>query len=220
MESTRPSSGQRVLLVDDDPIIVATTSDGLRRAGFDVTATTNVTDALEQVAKKPFALAIVDYAMPDQNGLEVAASLTKLRQPFMFLSAYCDEDLVSQAVLAGALAYVVKPIDPTKLVPLVRAAIQRAQEITALLDQTERLTKTVETRRDVSVAVGLVMAYRGVTRRVAYEAIRQHARRSRRKVPEVAAEITSGAEALYGLPVDPSGDPLPPDELQNGDDAA
>ena len=220
MDAARTASGQRILLVDNEPIIVATVADGLRRAGFDVTATTVATDVLAHSEQRPFALAILDFAMPGQNGLEVAALLTKQRQPFMFLSAYSDEDLVAQAVLAGALAYIVKPIDPPKLIPVVRAAVQRAQEINALLEQTERLAKTVETRRDVSVAVGLVMAHRGVTRRVAYEALRQHARRSRRTVPDLALEIASGAEALYALPVQDGGESSPADDRGTGDDAA
>ena len=217
MEPRTPLGGQRVLLVDDKPTTVATIAAELRRAGYEVTETTVVAEALAHVALKPFALAIVDFAMPGQSGLEVATLLTKLRQPFMFLSAFGDEELVSQAVRAGALAYVVKPIDPWKLIPVVRTAVQRAQEITALLEQNERLVKTVEIRRDVSIAVGLVMAHRGVTRRLAYEALRSHARRTRRSVPEIAAEIAAGAEALYGLPIGDGGDPLPPGD-DSGDD--
>jgi AmiR/NasT family two-component response regulator len=201
MSGSKSSQEQRVLLMDDEPVIVATLADGLRRAGFDVTATTAAAEALEHVRQATFALAILDYAMPGQNGLEAAALLTKLHQPFMFLSAYSDPELVDQAIIAGALAYVVKPIDPVQLIPTVRAAAQRAQEISALLEQTERLSKAIDTNRDVSVAVGLLMAQRGLSRRVAYETLRQHARRTRRRLSDLAAEITVGAEALYAVPV-------------------
>ena len=100
--------------------------------------------------------------MPGLNGLEAAALFAQQRQPFMFLSAYSDDALVSAAISAGALAYVVKPIDPIHLVPTIRTAIQRAREIAALVEQGERLTKTIDTNRDVSVAVGLLMAQRGL----------------------------------------------------------
>jgi response regulator NasT len=200
MNGQGTASGQRLLLVDDEPLIVATLSDGLRHAGFEVTGTNSAMEAIEHARSGAYALAIVDYAMPGLNGLEAAAKLTQLRQPFMFLSAYSDQELVDQAILAGALAYIVKPVDPVQLVPAVRTAAQRAREIAALLEQTERLTKAIDTNRDVSVAVGLLMAQRSITRQAAYDALRQHARRQRRRLAEIAAEITAGVEALYGIP--------------------
>jgi len=106
----------RLLLVDDEPIIVATIADCLRPAGFDVTTTTMVKEAVEFVRQGSFALVIIDYAMPDLNGLDAAVLFGQLRQPFLFLSAYSEEALVSAAVSAGALAYVVKPIDPIHLI--------------------------------------------------------------------------------------------------------
>jgi response regulator NasT len=197
-EQTTPV--QRLLLVDDEPIIVATLADGLQRAGFEVTGVVSAEDAIAQVRAGSFALAIVDYAMPGLNGLEAAVKFTELRQPFMFLSAYSDPELVEQAILAGALAYLVKPIDPIQLVPSVRTAAQRAREMGALLEQSERLAKAIDTNRDVSVAVGLVMAQRGLSREKAYDALRNHARRHRRRLVEVAKEVTAGAEALYRIP--------------------
>lgn len=191
----------RLLLVDYDPIIVATISECLQRAGFDVTATTLASDAIERVRRGRFSLAIIDYATPGPNSLEAAKLFAQMRQPFIFLSAYSDDTLVSGAISAGALAYVVKPIDPIHLVPTVRTAIQRAREFAALVEQGERLTRTIDTNRDVSVAVGLLMAQRGLPRQVAYDTLRQHARRTRRRLAELAAEVAAGAEALFNIPV-------------------
>ena len=200
MMEQKVSVPDRLLLIDDEPMIVATLSDFLRRTGFDVTATTVASEAIDRVRRGRFALAIVDYAMPGLNGLEAAALFAQQRQPFMFLSAYSDEALVSAAISAGALAYVVKPIDPIHLVPTIRTAIQRAREIAALVEQGERLTKTIDTNRDVSVAVGLLMAQRGLPRQVAYDTLRQHARRTRRRLADLAAELAAGAEALFNIP--------------------
>ena len=181
-------SPPRLLLLDDEPVIVATLAEALRIAGFAVSACHSAAQAVELVRAAPFALLRRDRRR------------RRVRQPFMFLSAYSDPQLVDQAILAGALAYIVKPIDPVQLVPTVRTAITRAREMAALLEQADRLTKAVDANRDVSVAVGLLMAQRGLPRQAAYEALRQHARRHRRRLVEVAAEITSGVEALYGIP--------------------
>jgi response regulator NasT len=204
--------GKRLLLVDDEALIVATISAGLRHAGFEVTGTRSAMEAIELARTGGYALAIVDYAMPGLNGIEAAARLSQLRQPFMFLSAYSDQELVERAILAGALAYVVKPVDPAELVPAVRTAVHRGWEISALLEQTERLTAAIETSREVSVAVGLLMAHRGISRQGAYETLRQHARRQRQRLAEVAGKIVEGVEALYAIP--------PPDTLQPVDKPA
>ena len=204
MQVPESNTPQAILLIDDEPMIIATLAEALRNAGFDVTASSSPSEAIEIAGRERFALAIVDYAMPELNGLETAARFVMARQPFMFLSAYSEPELVEQAISAGALAYVVKPVDPAQLVPTVRAAVKRAREIAALLEQADRLSKAVDTSREVSIAVGLVMAQRGLTRQLAYESLRQHARRQRRRLTDVACEITAGAESLYSVSaVDP-----------------
>lgn len=189
-----------LLLADDEPLIVATVGAALESAGFQVASAQGAAEALERARTLSLALAILDYAMPGQDGLELAASFSELRQPFMFLSAYSDEHLVQRAVAAGALAYLVKPVDPVRLIPTVRAAVQRARDFSALLAERERLSEAVNTNREVSVAVGLIMAHRGLTRQAAFESLRQHARRTRRPIRELAQEVSGGLEAVYSIP--------------------
>lgn len=194
-----PASAPRLLLADAEPLIVATVGAVLELAGFQVTAATGAA-ALELASKHNFALTILDYSMPGQNGLKLAGAFSQLGRPFMFLSAYSDEHLVNKAIAAGALAYLIKPVDPVHLVPTVRAAVHRAREFQALVEERERLAEAVSTNRDVSVAVGLIMAHRGLARQPAFELLRQHARRTRRAVREVAQEVCAGVEVMYGIP--------------------
>jgi response regulator NasT len=200
MTEQKKLSASRLLLVDDESIIVATIAGCLRSAGFDVTTTTMAKEAVEFVRQGGFDLVIIDYAMPDLNGLDAAALFGELRQPFLFLSAYSEEALVSAAVSAGALAYIVKPIDPIHLIPTIRTAISRGREIAALVEHNERLTRTVDSNRDVSVAVGLLMAQHALPRQAAFEMLRHHARRTRRRLVDLAAEVAAGAEALFKIP--------------------
>jgi len=190
----------RLLLADDEPLVLATLAGALERAGFDVATATEAGEALERARTAAFSLAVLDYAIPGQNGLELAVALSQLHVPFVFLSAYSDEQLVARAVDAGALAYLVKPVDPDRLVPTVRTAVHRAREIAALVGEKERLSQAIVTNREVSVAVGLIMAQRGLPRQSAFELLRQHARRTRRAIRDLALEIVAGAEALYGIP--------------------
>ena len=200
MAAEMVASSLRLLLADDEPLIVATMATALERAGFQVDAVTGAVEALERARATSFSLAILDYAMPGQDGLQLAAALSQLRQPFIFLSAYSEEELVERAVNVGALAYLVKPVDPVRLVPTVRAAVHRAREIAALIAERERLSEAVLTNREVSVAVGLLMAHRGLPRQSAFELLRQQARRTRRSIRDLALEVTAGAEKIYGIP--------------------
>jgi two-component system, response regulator PdtaR len=204
MADEAAASSPRLLLADDEPLIVATLSAALEQSGFHVSTATGAGEALERARAASFALAILDYAMPVQDGLKLAAALSALRQPFIFLSAYSEEQLVERAIGAGALAYLVKPVDPARLVPTVRAAVQRAREISALIEEKERLSQSVLTNREVSVAVGLIMAHRGLVRERAFELLRQQARRTRRSIRELALEIIAGAETIYGIPASPA----------------
>jgi AmiR/NasT family two-component response regulator len=197
-EQSRPSAS-RLLLVHNEPVIVGTIADCLRRAGFDVTTTTMAKEAVEFVRRGSFALVVIDYAMQDRSILDAAVLFSQLRQPFLFLSAYSEEPLVSAAVSAGALAYVVKPIDPIHLIPTIRTAISRAREMAALVEHNEQLTRTVDSNREVSVAVGLLMAQHSLPRRAAYEMLRQYARQTRSRLVDLAGEVAAGAEALFKI---------------------
>lgn len=189
-----------LLLADDEPLIVATLGAALEQAGFQVTTATDAAEALERARTVNFSLSILDYAMPGQDGLELAAALSGLRRPFIFLSAYGDEDLIERAIAAGAFAYLVKPVDPVRLIPTVRAAVSRAREFSALVDERERLSEAVLMNREVSVAVGLIMALRGMSRQAAFELLRQQARRTRRTIRELAQQVITSMDTIYAIP--------------------
>jgi len=77
-----------VLVADDDPLIVATLGHVLHSAGFDVAEVFDGASALEACIRLTPALAIVDYAMPGSNGVELARMIAlQTAVPVMFLSA-------------------------------------------------------------------------------------------------------------------------------------
>src|SRR4029453_5870887 len=68
-------------------------------------------------------LALLDIRMEGKSGFDVAQYLrTQCRMPFMFLSAFSDEETVAQVEALGAVAYLVKPLDIRQIVPAVEAA--------------------------------------------------------------------------------------------------
>ena len=115
---------ERILVVDDNRLVLATLTDGLARAGYDVIDADNGDDAIVLARERKPDLALLDIRMEGKSGFDVAHYLrTQCRVPFMFLSAFCDEETVEQVEALGAVAYLVKPLDIRQIVPAVEAAL-------------------------------------------------------------------------------------------------
>jgi AmiR/NasT family two-component response regulator len=179
-----------VLVADDDRLIVATLGQRLRGAGYEVIEAFDGPSALAACASAQPDLAVIDHSMPGMTGVEVARALAASGGvPVIFLSAYSDETIVDDAVASGAITYIVKPIDTEQLLPIVRAALQRAREIRALREQNERLRMSLSGEQSVSAAAGLLMASLKLGQREAFERLRHRARSQRLKLEDVAAQL-------------------------------
>ncbi len=117
----------KILVVDDDRLVLATLSYGLTQAGFEVIDADNGDDAILLAREHRPELALLDIRMEGLTGFDVAAYLREfLQTPFMFLSAFADEATVAKVKELGAVAYLVKPLDISQIVPAVEAAFARS----------------------------------------------------------------------------------------------
>jgi two-component system KDP operon response regulator KdpE len=117
----------RILIVDDEPSILATMAPLLRARGYEVSTATSGHAALEAVDRQPPQLVILDLGLPDLDGIEVARRLREGRAiPILVLSARGAEQDKVAALDAGADDYVTKPFGSEELLARVRAALRRA----------------------------------------------------------------------------------------------
>lgn len=189
---------KRLLIVDDDRLVLATLSNGLNAAGYHVTSAESAQEAEAWLASgaRP-DLAILDVRMPGRSGLDLAQRLRELDHvPFIMLSAYSDPDMVTQATQCGALGYAVKPQDANQLIPTIETALSRANEILGLRTVREQLQEALDNERDISVAVGITMVQHHLKRGDAFELLRKSARTQRCKLADLATQIIRAAEAL------------------------
>lgn len=123
--STGTSSHKgKILVVDDDRLVLATVTHGLSRAGFEVIDADNGDDAILLARQHRPDLALLDIRMEGKSGFDVADYLREsLGTPFMFLSAFSDNATVAKVKELGAVAYLVKPLDIAQIVPTVEAAV-------------------------------------------------------------------------------------------------
>ena len=116
----------RILVLDDDRLVLATVVHGLVQAGYDVIDADNGDDAILLAREHRPELALLDIRMEGKTGFDVAEYLRDVcRIPFMFLSAFSDEATAAKVASLGAVAYLVKPLDVGKIVPTVDAALAR-----------------------------------------------------------------------------------------------
>src|SRR4029078_7227517 len=149
---------RHILVVDDDRLVLAALAEGLRGAGYRVTGVASGEDALANVARDAPDLALLDVRMPGMSGIELGRRMREqFGVPFLYLSAYGDQDVVQQAVDEGALGYLVKALDIQQIVPSVEAALTRAGEIGSLRKSEGQLNKALMGSREISMAVGLLM---------------------------------------------------------------
>ena len=120
-------SGQRVLVVDDEPQILRALRTTLRGAGYEVDTAATAEAALATAAAHPPEAVILDLVLPDGSGTEVCREFrTWSEAPVIVLSAVGEEREKVAALDAGADDYVTKPFSVDELLARLRAVLRRS----------------------------------------------------------------------------------------------
>ncbi|MBI5256488.1 MAG: response regulator [Burkholderiales bacterium] len=192
----------KILVVDDDRLVLATVTHGLAQAGYEVIDADNGDDAILLARQHKPDLALLDIRMEGKSGFDVAAYLREyLHTPFMFLSAFADEETVRQVRALGAVAYLVKPLDIGQIVPTVEAAFANLPSRAA----DRPLPRPVVAVNDpvaaavpdsVPMAVGVLMHRYSLQRGQALERLQKLAADEGRPLAEQAERLIQAVELL------------------------
>ncbi len=115
----------RVLLVDDNLGMLETLSDILESHGLKVDTATNGQEATQKFQVQSYDVAVVDIVLPGISGLEL---IRKLRPDhpdtrFIVITAYTDTKLAREAHEENVVGVLYKPLDPDKLVTMVKGLV-------------------------------------------------------------------------------------------------
>lgn len=194
----------RILLTDDDRLVLATLAKGLGNNGYLVRTAQSGEEALQCAAEEGFDLAVLDINMPGLSGIETAQRLyEEYDLASLFLTAYSRREIVQEAVDSGGMGYVVKPVDAEQLVPAIEAAMARARDLRALMGHKKQLEQALSGSRDTSVAIGILMERRGLNLQDAFESLRAHARNHNRKLEELSHELVQAEDQLNAIASQP-----------------
>jgi len=120
---------KRVLVVDDEPMIVSLLSTILREKGWDVTEARSGTDGIDQLDRAPFDVILTDLVMPGDSGIDLLRAAKEIHPDVevILMTGYATADTAIEAMRNGAFHYIMKPLKPEEVVNLVEKAYSQRQ---------------------------------------------------------------------------------------------
>ncbi len=190
----------RVVIAEDEAIVRLDLKEIMEEEGYEVVGETGRGDeAVELVRTHRPDLAILDIKMPGADGLAAAREINAERLcAVLILTAFSQRDLIEQARNAGALAYLVKPFQKSELLPAIEMAIGRFAEMKALDEQVKTLEESLEVRKAVDRAKGILMDELGWKENESFTWIRSQAMNERIRMVDVANQIIDGSRRPPG----------------------
>jgi response regulator NasT len=188
------TSKGKILVVDDDRLVLATVVHGLSQAGYEVIDADNGDDAILLAREHRPELALLDIRMEGMSGFDVAEYLRQsLQTPFMFLSAFADEATLTQVKKLGAVAYLVKPLDIHQIVPAVESAFAN---IKAGSNTPRPAAAPTDSREIIATALGVLMHRYSLSRQEARTQLQALAESEQRSLDDQAQRLVEAVELL------------------------
>lgn len=186
----------RLVIADDESLIRMNLKETLVGLGYLVVGEAgDGVSAINLARELRPDMVIMDIKMPKLDGIKAAEVLTQERlAPVVLLTAYSDRDLVERAKEAGVVSYLVKPFREADLLPALEVAMARFSELRALDKQLGDLKESLETRKVVERAKGLLMEKQGLNETEAFRKIQQLSMNTRKPMKEIAQSIMLAAQ--------------------------
>jgi response regulator NasT len=179
----------KILVADDESIIRMGLKAMLTQLGHEVVLAPDGREALNLIRATRPDLALLDIHMPFTNGLEAAKVIARKHpMPIIILTAYSEQDLIERAAQLPIQSYLVKPVNERDLAAAIGIAVARFEDAQALAREKAELRESLEARKVVERAKGLLMQ-RGLSEDEAYQAIQKQAREKRITMRQAAEAL-------------------------------
>ena len=150
--------------------------------------------AVELAKKYRPDLVIMDVKMPNMDGITAAKLISAEKlAPVLLLTAFSQKEIVEKAKESGVLAYLVKPVKEANLFPAIEIALSRFGEMQELEKELEDLKHSLETRKILDRAKGILMDAHHLNESEAFRRIQQYSMAKRISIREVAEAIIHAA---------------------------
>ena len=181
----------KIVIADDESVIRMDLKEILQEAGHEVVGeTANGRRAVAIVRETSPDLVIMDIKMPDMDGVEAARLIAADHlAPVLLLTAFDDAELIEREKDAGVLAYLVKPVEEKNLFPAMEIALSRWQEMQSLEEELFAMRDSLETRKLLDRAKGILMQAHNISEAEAYRRMQRYSMEKRLSLKEVAAAV-------------------------------
>ncbi len=189
-----------ILIADDEPVTMIYISSILRENGYKVVGEAyDGFDAVEICRKKKPDLVLMDVKMPLLDGIKASKIIINegLSDSVLLVTAHSNGEYIEQAKDAGVMGYLVKPIEEKCLLPAVEIAIAKGKEIKRIRDDAEKIKKSLESRKVIERAKGLLMKKYKITEEEAYNRIRKLSMNKRCSMEKIADAIIINNESQW-----------------------
>jgi DNA-binding NtrC family response regulator len=117
----------KILVVDDDAIVIKSCRRILEAEGFEVTTVPSADEALEKIKIYDFDLVIMDVKMPKHDGLFLMREIKKNWPdiPIIVMSGYPTPETIADVLKLGAVQFIPKPFKPDEFITSIRQVIQK-----------------------------------------------------------------------------------------------
>lgn len=180
----------RVVVAEDEGLIRMDVVATLQEAGYEVVGeAADGEEAVRLAIELMPDLIVMDIKMPKLDGISAAEKLSEHKIPVVLLTAFSQEDLVTRAADAGAMAYVTKPFKASDLLPAIQIALSRAEELSTLEGEIADLNERLETRKLMDRAKGLLQSKMKLTEPEAFRWIQKASMDRRLSMSQVAKAV-------------------------------
>jgi len=118
----------RILVVDDDAIVIKSCRRILEAEGFEVTTVPSADEALEKIKNYDFDLLLMDVKMPKHDGIFLMREIKKNWPdiPIIVMSGYPTPETIADVLKLGAIQFIPKPFRPDEFMKSIRLVLQKA----------------------------------------------------------------------------------------------
>lgn len=192
------SENLKVLLVDENRGRAAILQRALNDCGHEVIATLDSgADLNNQVAHIAPDVIIIDLESPDRDTLEQMRCLSRDNpKPVVMFSDDNNTESIRDAIEAGVSAYVVDGLSDTRVKSLMDVAVARFREYQALKDELTQVKNTLEERKIIDRAKGILMKHKNCSEEEAYQLLRKSAMSSNQRLVDIARNLIASIEML------------------------
>ena len=182
---------RKVLVIDDHLPSKTTLMKALTKRGFEVIGEGSSSAAARTLARTTAPdLVLMAVGLPDPDGIAAARAIMEENPlPIVLLTSHYDSETIERAKEAGVMAYLLKPLREEELAPTAELAISRFEEFISVKKENRDLKNTLEARKAIERAKGILMKNQGLSEAQAFSLIQKKSMDLRKPMAEIAQAI-------------------------------